>query len=346
MAAYKCKDCGKEGDTKLVHLGNNLLFTTRLCPRCVAKHHAFKCVICKKTKIGDGVPSRSGQIVCSGCRPSVYYCEKCGSWFPKELFKNFDGSHFYCPACIKSMRIKVGIKSYGYKPLPKFQKVGNEEELFIGMELEVTSQRNPRQSVMQTLHDEVNDDSFEKHIYFKEDCSLSSGGIEIVTQPLTPEYYAKHNIMERISNVLIRYHVTSHDSRCCGMHFHVNRSYFGNNSAAVQDCINRIAAWIYRYRDEIKTISRRNSNNLDAWARIYSYTYSRSENYRGGRGALNCQNSNTIEFRFFRGNTRLDRLQQSLHVIERICKLAKHGALAELMAVTPTTLYNEITPKE
>lgn len=192
------------------------------------------------------------------------------------------------------------IKSYNYKPCPKFFLGEKEKEksknLFLGLELEVENEEGKIYGV--ELAEKIESD----HLYFKRDGSLNNG-FEIVTHPLSFEWIEENR--NKFSNMLKLSRENgfrSFNSSTCGMHIHLSKSSFG--------------AWhLYRFlkffqenKEFIVAISQRKIENLKRWANLEdesneSLIYKAKRKYGNDERyvAVNLHNSRTIELRIFRG---------------------------------------------
>jgi L-rhamnose mutarotase len=196
------------------------------------------------------------------------------------------------------------IRSYNYKPTPKFFKVSDNDNVYLGIELEV------ERGDSSVRHDDMAKMIDNDFLYFKSDGSLSDG-FEIVTHPMTISYIKKHkNVWADILNLLRSNKYRSYHTRTCGMHIHISKNAFTTWH------LYRFMKFFVDNSDFVTKISQRKIENLDRWAAL---TDNPSESYKeftqdrlmykakkkSGNDkrylAVNLQNDNSVEIRIFRG---------------------------------------------
>ncbi|WP_455717798.1 hypothetical protein, partial [Anaerosporobacter sp.] len=109
--------------------------------------------------------------------------------------------------------IKRYIKQYNYIPEQfLFHKTNNEEELYLGVELEIDNggeEENNAKYVTEFMN------SSSENVYCKHDGSLRNG-FEIVSHPCTVEYH-KQLPYEELFKELVKRGYRSHDVGTCGL---------------------------------------------------------------------------------------------------------------------------------
>lgn len=226
------------------------------------------------------------------------------------------------------------INSWDY--IPKefvFHRIKNEEELYLGVELEVDSGGEDEDKAkyvcdMMNCNDE--------NIYCKHDGSLSKG-FEIVTHPCTLEYH-KQLDYENMFDWLIKTGYRSHDTSTCGMHVHINRSYFGNDKLTRDLCISKLLYLFEKYWDKVELIARRSSNRfarrflleedetpIDLYAKSQA-----SDKY----GAINLKHKDTVEIRIFKGTLNYSTYISTLEFVSVMARIAKETDIYEIQFVT------------
>ena len=111
----------------------------------------------------------------------------------------------------------------------------------------------------------------------------------------------------------------------------MNRDAFGNTEEAQDAVIARILYFFEKNWEELLKFSRRTPRQLDRWATRYGYKDQPKElldhakkGYHGGRyTSVNLTNTDTIEFRIFRG-MRIS-LQRSACFASAVCRFASNG---------------------
>jgi L-rhamnose mutarotase len=284
------------------------------CHDCYVDRFSI-CDDCQETVRNDDtceVHGRSGseRYVCDGCRQDYFWCENCDEYVHEDNYCQDD----LCNDCYNdrygdddddgSSSNKEIIRSYNYKPIPKFYKVSENDNVYLGIELEV--ERGDSSITHRAMAEMVNND----FLYFKSDGSLSNG-FEIVTHPMTISYIKKHkNVWADILNELRSNKYRSYDTRTCGMHIHISKNAFTTWH------LYRFMKFFVDNSDFVTKISQRKIENLDRWAALTDDPSESTKEYtqetlmykaKKKRGnskrylAVNLQNDNSVEVRIFRG---------------------------------------------
>lgn len=226
------------------------------------------------------------------------------------------------------------IKSWSYVPNEFIlHKVSNEEDLYLGVELEIDCGGEDEDNA-KYVYDTMNNSG--EHIYCKHDGSLSDG-FEIVTHPCTLEYH-KQLEYEEMFDWLVKNKYRSHDTLTCGMHVHINRSYFGNDKLTRDLCISKLLYLFEKYWDKVELISRRSSNRfarrflleedetpIDLYAKSQA-----SDKY----GAINLKHKDTVEIRIFKGTLNYSIYICTLEFVSVMAKISKETDIYEIQFVT------------
>ncbi|WP_137355323.1 amidoligase enzyme [Mycobacteroides abscessus] len=209
-----------------------------------------------------------------------YYCESCDHWNCDDC-----GS---CRAHDDDARIHV----WNYRPR-NFRPKGNfPSEPLLGVELEVCG----RESAIVSAVDRIDDS--EDHLYLKEDGSIH--GVEIVTHPMTLAWARKFPFA-RLLEDMKRSGCAVDDGY--GLHIHVSRNAFqrdGKQSASHQ------MLWLlfmYRNVSELEKLARRTSTRWAAFKKPDPGELARKAQAVACDDryvAVNCNNKNTFELRFFK----------------------------------------------
>lgn len=283
------------------------------------------------------------------------YCEKCNEWFLSEDAGNFDGKYYcidcldeftsvcdrcgnrdhndyaryvgdsvycdscydnycyYCEDCDESFEndYPCGCKEkndlihdYRYKPDPIYFRDREKKSLFAGFELEI---ENGDSDTAQYLSDNFD------FIYLKQDGSLDNG-FEIVSHPLTWNWVKKNRAelskMLSIKNRGCR----SYNTETCGIHVHLTKKFFSELQ------IFKMFKFFKEEKNFILLLSQRKIENLNRWSAIESENeqilkYSKGKYNDTRYTAINLQNSNTIEFRIFRGTLHFESFMKNLEFV-------------------------------
>ena len=294
------------------------------CNDC-AQNHAYHCDSCgnwTSENYGD-----SDTTLCQGCFESDYYiCDDCG-----ELVHNsdamYDDNGTYCRSCYESNHAD-DIHNYSYEPYLHFQSSDDDNEnrlAYLGFELEAgglssASERNQ-------LAESISDD--EETFYLKEDGSIPEYGFELVSHPITLKRH-KELDWENILTELSRGGMRSHDlgEEACGLHVHVSRNYLTPYKWLLIDW------FISKYQTEFETIARRQETH---WARFkksnglpVKEVYGKSSGTR--YQAVNFENTNTVEFRLFRGTLKYSTFIATLEIVDALVHWAKQLSISDILA--------------
>ena len=267
--------------------------------------------------------------LCESCYDSTYTnCDCCGRLIHQEnSYYDDDTGRTLCNRCVK----EGPIYNYSYKPSPIFH--GESHELSIGVELELDdggcSSKNAR--ILTELANEKG-----KHIYIKTDGSLDEG-FEIVSHPMTLKYHKEIMPWKELTKEALSMGYRSHKAGTCGLHCHVNRTYFGNTCEEQEWNIGKVLFLVEKYWEELLRFSRRTQGQMDHWAARYGFkerpdqVMNCAKNSGMGRyTCVNLENYNTIEFRMWRGTLKYNTLIATLQMVERLCKVAIFSSEKEL----------------
>jgi hypothetical protein len=150
------------------------------CEYCCWSNHSFTCNRCDYTA---PIPSRDGgtnvgdEYWCEDCvSDGATYCDECDEYYPE---------HDTC-SCSQSASGKI--HQYSYKPNPVFHG-GNDKNLYMGFELEMSFGDDPDRGDYNTAISDVLELEQADVCYLKQDGSISGWGYELVTHPHTLTAY-------------------------------------------------------------------------------------------------------------------------------------------------------------
>lgn len=255
------------------------------------------------------------------------YCDDCGGYFHTDNGQ-FIGDMFYCDDCAEEHY--DGIMEYHDFDDWTYNFVDNEDESILkGFELEVEG-NNHREMVEELKYIMGN------FCVYERDGSLDNG-FEIISNPFTMPYmYANENMFKNALESLQSNGYTSHNNGRCGLHVHVNRWQLTDGSVlSTDEVIDNILLIMETFKEEIVKFSRRKSSQISRWCAFLSDIDSHVElNYKSIKEckdehrynryvALNLSNSNTIEFRIFRGTLKYESFMACIELVDNICNIAK-----------------------
>ena len=265
--------------------------------------------------------------VCRHCAEEYYVvCANCGDMvhIDNATYDNYDGE-YYCDDCWDDNDV---IKDYGYKPMPIFY--GEDDHLYMGVELEI-DHGNDRKQCAEELRNH-------KEIYLKEDGSLDNG-FEIVSHPCTLDYHK--TLWGNITETALEYGFESHDARTCGLHVHLDRTYFGQDETKQNYNIGKLILLINKHWDNMVKFSRRTMNQIERWSNRIELDAEQNDtpeiinlkvkDKKGNRYvAVNLCNANTVELRLFNGSLRKDTVLATLELCNNMAKAAKEWTLSQV----------------
>lgn len=236
--------------------------------------------------IGRGTWQYSRGQLCDDCVPR---CDNCG----QEL-----GDDEECSNCVNGQ-----LEGYHHTHAHSWLG-GNTAPYYLGFELEISADRyNPRTKyVKDWAENNLGDTSY---ISCKHDGSVD--GYEIVSQPMTPEFFESMD-WESFFDALENVYLVEREPSAHGLHVHISRSAFPTDSA--------MAAFAYllaKNSQHLERISRRcptrycertykpvseaiatSQNQREKYTKQYRAIYNRTYITRG---AINFSNTATIEIR-------------------------------------------------
>ena len=339
---FTCSICGTEHP-----LHDRVTFDGKdLCPRCLEEETAI-CSRCGDRFWRDDDRGNDDMPVCLLCYDQYYTsCDHCSRTIlrTEAYYANDDddGDYPYCRECFFRHGSHRDIRDYYYKPDPVFYGVGKR---WFGLELEVDGAGEDNHNARQVL--DIANTSVEERVYCKHDGSLNDG-FELVSHPMTLEYHLKEMPWDDVLTKLRGMGYLSHRANTCGLHIHVNRTAFGETEAAQDACIARILYFFEKHWEEMLKFSRRTHRQLERWANRYGYKEQpmdildhAKKGYGVGRyTCVNLMNSDTIEFRMFRGTLKLNTFIATLQLVNRVCDVALFLSDEELKNMSWTTFVS------
>ena len=266
-----------------------------------------------------------GIHLCGQCREDYAYCCDCGQLVHVDRlhYLNDDDNVGYCESCYYSHSSDGVVQSYYYKPEPIFYGEGSR---FFGVELELDGggERNDKASQLLSV---ANANGLE-FLYIKHDGSLDDG-LELVSHPMTLDFHQQEMPWKPILQEAIHMGYLSHQARTCGLHVHVNRTAFGETWEEQDEVIARVLFFVENHWNELLRFSRRTRSQMEQWAARYGrkddpkavLDHAKRNEFERYK-CVNLTNSQTIEFRMFRGTLKWNTIIATLQMVDRICEVA------------------------
>lgn len=212
------------------------------------------------------------------------------------------------------------VREYGFRVEEEFSFLGKPADgMYMGVELEIECVRayykSIAESVKEGLEQKIPGYARKETIaVMKEDASLDCG-LEIVTIPLS--YSLQKYVWKNICNTLSGIDgIKSHDTDTCGLHVHVTKP--------------RVLTPLHIGKLVVFLNLPENKNFLAAFARRSDNSYAKFEkkkltDHRGTERyeVLNLTNTNTVEFRLFKGSLKLQTILATLDFVHSLVKYTK-----------------------
>lgn len=347
MSEYHCAHCGAE-----LAEGTAILFHDHYYCRDCLDELTVVCENCLTRIWADDDCGDSSRSLCQDCYDRFFMrCDRCGRVVPFDEI-NYSDEDDDCPLCYQCYtgeeRRARTIHDYYYKPDPFFCGDGPR---YFGVELEL-DEGGESDCNAGIILDQANLNGSEI-MYAKHDGSLDEG-FELVTHPLSFEYHMDEFPWPAVLHEARQLGYLSHRANTCGLHIHVSREAFGETRVTQEPCIARILYFVEKHWEELLKFSRRTPRQLERWAARYGLKENPADildhakkGYHAGRyTCVNLENSDTIEFRMFRGTLKLNTLLATLQMVNRICDVALFLSDEDLKAMSWTSFVSGCTQPE
>ena len=324
----QCDDCGAWVNADdVVRVNPDTIRETYVCSDCADDNYT-RCDECGDyfTSYYISIDARNITL-CDHCADDYRVCNQCGNAYPEDdMYYDDDDDDWYCEDCHHDLESRRHINGYGYKPIPRFFTRQGEldhapSDLTFGVELEIDKGNDPQACAGELA-------SAADEIYCKHDGSLNDG-VEIVTHPCTLDYHLYQLRWKQLCSIAMNHGFSSHDAGTCGLHVHVGRAQLGTSRDDRDNTIGKVILLVDRLWTAIVPFTRRSESKLDQWAarNHIPATVTDGEdaircalNSTSGRYyAVNLENSNTIEFRIFRGTLKRDTIAATLQLVSNLC---------------------------
>ena len=222
-----------------------------------------------------------------------------------------------------------------------------DKQYYVGIELEMekdlTDKEEREEDILAILDAENVKDYYDKLLDWKEDSSLEDG-VEMVTAPISLEIFKKEIVP--IVKRLQEKGYTSEKWGRCGNHIHISKNAFDEQAQA------RLILIYARFESIIKILSRRNENTeycKDVLNTVSAISIDnadevvKTQKEKRKNTAINFNNSNTIEFRTFRGTMNTDVLIANIQLVQLIADLSLQDlSVQNILDLTFNQLINKM----
>ena len=270
-------------------------------------------------------------------RSERHNCAHCGNMYSESAEARsalYEEDRDLCPTCRKRHFVTP---YHHYQPHLEFHKEPDDDNLFLGVELEV-DQGGQSDSEAKAIMEIMNKNENGFMVYCSRDGSLNRG-IEIITMPATLNYHKKLKTKYKtLFQRLIRDGYRSHNTTTCGIHVHFSRAFFCDNE---DECVTKLLYLVERFWDEIVVFSRRDYTALDNFAKKpesdskgFLRSWNKSNDHDGRYYAVNITNNNTIELRMFRGTLNYDSFMAILDFADKLARTCQEKTNEELQSMS------------
>lgn len=294
-----------------------------------------------------------------GLEQDLLFCSICGT---RSLMLRRDAHTHICSFCrttlsdydIDSSGVNsISIESYNYEPdnVTLLHKTQDSNTLHLGVELEVD--RGGESNINATLATHIL--SKGNNVWVTHDGSLDEG-FEIVTFPATLELHMDKHMFNytKMFDFLISKGYKSHDAGTCGLHVHIDRSFFGSSNGDKLYGGAKMAYIMEHLWDDFVLFSRRRYSALDHWAKkkdLTSIVDSHTEkgnvisHFNDKYGfdkylAINTLHTHTFELRIFRGTLNATTYLATLQFVDNFARIARSTPFDALPLITFEDIIN------
>lgn len=302
---YQCELCGnfEESDDMEEVYNVDEGYTMYVCNHCESWNcDIFLCEDHNRMEmtIDNHYVENYGRICSEALENGDYsYCDNCGNLYHiDDLCPDSEGYNIYCESCYEDMG--CGIIGGYHEADFEFQTLNDEEEIGIGFELETEFDGN-----YIDIARDINSISYNLHL--EEDCSLHNG-FEIVSNPMSMEYFSKKFESTIDDIVKICKYSYNYEHNSAGFHVHTTKI------SALQTA--NLMYLVEYFKEELTKLAKREGRSLDRWAAFHT-NHAKAEfneemfdtfyemvidDCESRYHALNINNEYTNEFRIFKGS--------------------------------------------
>jgi hypothetical protein len=301
---------------------------------------ATRCGNCSEVEHDDDTHRIGRELWCTGCYENhTFYCESCSESYPEYWNNYYVEESTYCESCYESecyycddcdeyrvngndcecdgisgsARQPCGcrgfIHNYSCKPNLEF-KGTSRKGVYMGFELEMEI-RGDSDEFQEAARFASN--ALLPIAILKSDASIGRdgySGFELVTQPHTHTEYRDNSALlwNTIDTLRTSHKARSWDTNTCGLHIHVSRAGFSSGAH-----MHRFIAFIYHNSEMMMKFAGRKTDfarfndvyKFDEYDKpVMSFKHKVGNPQRNSTerySAVNTQNRDTLELRFFRG---------------------------------------------
>lgn len=338
----------------------------------LCENHAMPCGNCDTIlSTGNDNTYVDDEAWCSSCvRNEAYYCDSCESWGRGGTCYVTDRAQSWCEYCMDNNANYCGdcdtnyvdtcecdessrlVHEYRYTPYPlEFHSINHDERLFFGVEIEMSFKNSMKDaaeyaSVLEGLN----------FAYLKEDGSINGAGFELVTNPMSHDYYMNkaEKLWEVLEGLRSTYKARAWDASSCGMHIHISRAGFNggahmhrflklvySNQVFYESLAGRNDSQWSKF-DDVITTTRQATPDGSTWLRDArgaiivksqrDFTKKIKSRHGDRYSAVNTNNEDTLEMRIFRSSVNGGTIKSNLDLAHASVEYTRNMDVKKVMA--------------
>ena len=330
---------------------------------------ATRCGNCSEVEHDDNVHRIGRELWCEGCYENhTFYCESCSESYPEYWNNYYVEESTYCESCYESecyycddcdeyrvngndcecdgisgsARQPCGcrgfIHNYSCKPNLEF-KGTSRKGVYMGFELEMEI-RGSSDDLQEAARFASN--ALLPIAILKSDASIGRdgySGFELVTQPHSHTEYRDNSALlwNTIDTLRTSHKARSWDTNTCGLHIHVSRAGFSSGAH-----MHRFIAFIYHNSEMMMKFAGRKTDfarfndvykfdEYDKPVMSFKHKVGNPRNNSTERySAVNTQNRDTLELRFFRGTMNPSGVLSALDLTQAVVEYTRELRLDDV----------------
>jgi hypothetical protein len=335
---WYCWDCSSTCERCDEGVRNDDTHTVDDCTWCEYcwENYSFNCHACSNTYDQDGGYNYvDDSAYCDSCyQDQCYYCDDCDESFTYDnrcACQRDDDDERPEGRCCQAIQRGRFVHDYNCKPTPNF-KGSSKHNMYLGFELEVEFKSDTADVARHTAI------ALDGIAYLKHDGSISNG-FEIVTHPHAHQTYRENSriLWDTIETLRSQHGARSWDTDTCGLHIHLSREGFSSGAH-----MHRFIAFVYKNAPHMMKFAGRKTRfarfndvyTFDEYDRpVFSIKHKvgNPDQYSSERySAVNTQNKNTIELRFFRGTMKTSGVLSALDLAQAMVEYTREMRLDDV----------------